>query len=578
MEKRTLLAVVLSFIVIMVWQTWVLPPPPVPEESASPGVTPTGVSTAESAAAGSSGPEATAGSAGTADPSLAGMTEATPEVLETNLPEQETTLARDAFVAVFTTEGGGIKSWKLNDYTRYRRGEGPLDVVRNLLASKPILERNETKMDLLGGPYANAVPFRVRGDGSTERRCELVEHGDAGVTYRCRDGQVRLLKRYTVEDDPYLVHLEVEATNVGPDPVTLRPWLGVRGWAPAEKRGTFAPTSVPAYHANGETERVDPEDVEGEETVVQGEVDWAGVDDKYFLRAILPPVGEMSRVAVRPLPASASRPGDIGEEGPVRPFSVAVESSNGRVVQPGETMTVAYDLFLGPKRSEVLGAYERNLEESLDFGMFGVFAEPILALLKLLYRWVGSYGVAIILLTVIIKTLFYPLMVKQMESAAKMKEFQPQMAELRERYKDDKEKLNQEMMRFMQEKKINPLGGCLPLLLQMPIWFALYRVLQNSIELYHTPFLYLPDLSERDPFGISPLVLGVLMFVQQKMTPPAPGMDPVQAKMMQYLPLIFAAIMFTLPSGLVVYILVNTILTIIQQAYITKRTAAKAGT
>ncbi len=393
----------------------------------------------------------------------------------------------------------------------------------------------------------------------------------------CREGSVELTKHFIVEDDPNLVRVTVDMVNRGSKTVASRPVMGLRGWAPAKKRRTFAPTAVPIYHMNGDVERVDLDDLKEHAAVAEGTLEWAGIDDKYFLRALIPPTPERTTVTIAGGPTVENGEGRGGaEDGGRIPMLVAVRSDRVTLA-PGQSVRVQFDLFLGPKRSEVLKQYDRDLEDSLDFGVFGVFAEPILALLKWIYNLVGSYGVAIILLTIIIKTLFYPLMVKQMESAARMKEFQPQMAEIREKYKDDKERLNQEMMRFMQEKKINPLGGCLPLLLQMPIWFALYRVLQNSIELYHTPFLYLPDLSERDPFGISPLILGVLMYVQQRMTPQAPGMDPMQAKMMQFLPLVFAVIMFTLPSGLVVYILVNTILTIIQQAVITRRTAAASS-
>ncbi len=577
MEKRTLLAVVLSLVVLMVWQTWFIPQPEVSPQEPVPGAGTPVVDGGSSADSVSGRDVETAVENPT--PAAGPRTDSLSPIDE-DIPAQEAVVERADFTAVFTNEGGGIRSWRLKDYTEYRPGEGPLDVVRNILASEPVLHPYDTPMDLLAGPYVNATPFRLNGGVSPdekERRCRLGRQDDSGVEFLCREGQLSFSKQYLLGEDPYLLHLVIVVTNGGSEPASLRPTLGVRGWVPAKKRRTFAPTSAPMYLVDGEAERVDVDDVREQRLTITGRLEWAGIDDKYFLRAVLPELGSRAAVTLAAGQPVASKPDADDVAGERVPLLVSSQMEKS-VLEPGESARLEYRFFLGPKRAEVLKSYDRALEKSLDFGMFGVFAEPILALLKWLYKLVGSYGVAIILLTIIIKTLFYPLMVKQMQSAARMKEFQPQMAELRERYKDDKEKLNQEMMKFMQEKKINPLGGCLPLLLQMPIWFALYRVLQNSIELYHTPFLYLPDLSERDPFGISPLVLGILMFVQQRMTPPAPGMDPTQAKMMQFLPLVFAFIMFSLPSGLVVYILVNTVLTIIQQAYITRRTAAGSAT
>ena len=217
-------------------------------------------------------------------------------------------------------------------------------------------------------------------------------------------------------------------------------------------------------------------------------------------------------------------------------------------------------------RLEALGS---KLDRAIDFGFFSFFAYPLLALLKFFYSVVGSYGIAIILLTVSMKALTFPLTQKSMQSMQRMKEIQPEIKKLQEQHGENKEALNQEMMRLMSEKKVNPLGGCLPTVVQLPVWFALYRVLQSSIELYQTSFLYLKDLSAADPYGISPILVGTLMVLQQRMTPTA-SVDPTQQRMMQLMPVFFSFIMFSLPSGLVVYILVNSALSITHHALFMK--------
>ncbi len=177
---------------------------------------------------------------------------------------------------------------------------------------------------------------------------------------------------------------------------------------------------------------------------------------------------------------------------------------------------------------------------------------------------------AIIIITVIIKILFYPLTFKSYKSMKEMQKVQPMMAKLKEKYKDDRDGLNRAIMELYKEHKVNPLGGCLPMLVQMPIFIALYRALMSSIELRHVPFmLWIHDLSAKDPYYVTPLVMGATMFIQQKMTPPT-GMDPMQAKMMMALPVVFTVMFINLPSGLVLYWLVNNVLTIAQQAYIHK--------
>jgi len=233
-------------------------------------------------------------------------------------------------------------------------------------------------------------------------------------------------------------------------------------------------------------------------------------------------------------------------------------------LEPGESRSFKFKLWTGPKELDGLQDAGLRMETAIDFGIFGVLSLPILAFLKFLNGLIGSWGLAIIALTVCIKLALFPLSQKSYRSMKGMQALQPEINELKEKHGDDKEALNREMMELWKSHGVNPMGGCLPMIIQMPIWFALYRVLWNSVELYQQPFLYFCDLSLRDPLGVFPLVLGVTMFAQQKFTPNT-ATDPTQKMVMKFMPIFFSVIMFSLPAGLVVYILINNILSIAQQ-------------
>jgi len=224
---------------------------------------------------------------------------------------------------------------------------------------------------------------------------------------------------------------------------------------------------------------------------------------------------------------------------------------------------LAFWSFMGPKDYSLLKSYGVGLEENIRFGMFKILAKPALEILKFIYKYVHNYGWAIIILTILIKIVFHPLTVKGYKSMNKMQELQPYIKQLKETYKDDPQALNREMMALYKKYKVNPMGGCLPMLLQIPVFFALYKVLMVAIELRHAPFIFwITDLSAKDPYYITPILMGVTMLIQQKMTPMG---DPTQAKMMMLMPIVFTFIFINFPSGLVIYWLVNNIITIFEQ-------------
>jgi len=239
------------------------------------------------------------------------------------------------------------------------------------------------------------------------------------------------------------------------------------------------------------------------------------------------------------------------------------------VINPGLSASVTHRLFVGPKDIDILKAQGDSLEKSLDLGWFTEIAKPMLYSIKFFYKYVGNYGVAIIIITIILKVLFFPLTHKSYKSMKGMQKIQPEMTKLREKYKDDRDTMNKEVMALYREHKVNPMGGCLPMVVQIPVFFALYKSLMFSIELRHAPFfLWVTDLADKDPYYVTPVIMGVTMFIQQKMTPSQ--MDPMQQKIMLALPVVFTFMFLSFPSGLVLYWLVNNVLTIGQQMYINK--------
>jgi len=563
MERRFLLAAVLSALVLMVWQV-IMPPPPPPDPAAQTSAVTAGEGdkAVTSAPAGASA-SAPAGETTTASQPAVAASGAAPVPgafvsPDASLEKQTKVVKSPLYEATFTSEGGGLKSFKLLEYKAYKPEVGFFDHFVGLFRGGETAPTPDQPADLLNAPFENNLFFAMEGLVDANGRYDLTEATDTRVVFVRNQGNLKITRTFSLKPDDYMIQQEITLENLSSAPITATPVLGMNGhFLDPDKEGKsgYAP-HINATYFVGTEHKLFPHGKLEAPHKVSGPLGWAGVDDRYFLRAILPEQVNPGTVTITPL-ATLDFRAEL-DHGPI-------------TLLPGQPRALKSSVFLGPKRSEVLKAHERDLIRSLDYGMLSLFAEPLLWLLKQLHSFIGSWGLAIMLLTLIVKTLLYPLFVKQIESGQKMKEFQPQMKAIQEQFGDDKNRQNQEMMRFMQENKINPLGGCFPVLLQMPIWFAVYQVIQNAIELYRESFLYLPDLSARDPYGISPLILGVLMFVQQKMTPMQPGMDPMQVKMLQFMPIIFAGMMFTLPSGLVVYILVNTLLGIAQQWYVTRR-------
>ena len=320
---------------------------------------------------------------------------------------------------------------------------------------------------------------------------------------------------------------------------------------------------------NNELEEVEGDDIE-EKSLYTGKIGWVAEQGRYFVSAIVP---------------------DEVEEATMRLFTNGSTLRTSYVrkmvaLHPGKQAVFSFNLFMGPKSVSILKSVGHKLDEAVNFGMFNFIAKPCLWLMNYIYEFIPNYGVSIIILTILIKLLFWPLGNKSYRAMEEMKKLQPLMVEIRERNKNNKQQMNKEVMGLYKTYKVNPMSGCLPMIVQMPIFFALYRMLYSAIELRHAPFFgWITDLSAPDrlfhfgfqiPFMEPPagipvltLIMGGTMFLQQKMSPP-PG-DPTQAKMMMLMPIFFTFIFINFSSGLVLYWLVNNVLSIMQQYYITKK-------
>lgn len=279
---------------------------------------------------------------------------------------------------------------------------------------------------------------------------------------------------------------------------------------------------------------------------------WIALIQHYFLGAWLPKAGVAREYYARKV-----------QEGRFA-FGIIVP-----LQQSGNTTSVSVPLYVGPQEQETLKTLAPGLEYTVDYGWLRMLAEPIFWILEKIHEYVKNWGVAIIILTVLIKLIFYPLSAASYKSMAKMKVLAPKLQKLKERYGDDRQKMHQAMMEMYKTEKVNPLGGCLPILVQIPVFIALYWVLLQSVELRQAPFmLWIDDLSAKDPFYVLPVLMGITMFIQTMLNPTPP--DPMQAKLMKIMPVAFSIFFFFFPAGLVLYWLVNNVLSIAQQWHITR--------
>ena len=388
-------------------------------------------------------------------------------------------------------------------------------------------------------------------------------------TWRSPEGMV-FEKTFIFNLDSYVIDLQVTVKNGSGRSIQDRLFVSINGRAPTDKRMyTF---EGPSALINDELKQVKIKKIKDQNTF-DGKIKWLAIQSRYFMSGLIPVQVEEARLH---LALESDR------------YVAAQYQQPEKSIPPGNQYDYKYQLYIGPKRISYLRMVGNDLERLIDFGWFDFLARPFLWLLNLFYSFIPNYGVAIIILTILVKIVLWPLGQKSYKSMSEMKKLQPLMKEIREKYKDDKQRINQEVMGLYKTYKINPLGGCLPMVVQLPVFFALYRMLYQAIELRHAPFLlWINDLSAPDrlfnfgfsipfmepPYGIPVLtvIMGASMLLQQKMSPPMG--DATQAKMMMFMPIIFTVIFINFSSGLVLYWLVNNILSIAQQYYTQKKYA-----
>jgi YidC/Oxa1 family membrane protein insertase len=475
------------------------------------------------------------------------------------------TVETPLYRAKISEQGAGFVSFILKDYRETVAEDSPL---------KEIIPQNSALGTVLVGYDGKSLPGLDNAVFSTDLNVDTlnVKQGSQKITFSWTSNQgVVVEKTYSFEPDSYVMGLDVNVKNGSNLTIQDKLYLVIRGSASTDARayGFEGPSAL----INDSLEEVDVDDIADQNTY-PGSLKWVALQDRYFMTSIIPAQAEEASMRLY------VKDGNLLEAQYLNPVSD---------IRPGTQHTYQYALFFGPRSTKILEAAGHDLSKALNFGFFDIIAKPCVWLMNQLYGVIPNYGIAIIILTLLIKIVLWPLGSKSYKSMSEMKKIQPLMKEIREKHKDDKKKMNEEVMSLYRTYKINPLGGCLPMVVQLPVFFALYRMLYQAIELRHAPFfLWIDDLSAPDrlfrfpidhipfmepPYGIPvlTLIMGASMLLQQKMSPPMG--DPTQAKMMMFMPVIFTVIFINFSSGLVLYWLVNNLLSIGQQYYIQKKYA-----
>ncbi|OEU75452.1 MAG: hypothetical protein BA874_09965 [Desulfuromonadales bacterium C00003068] len=457
--------------------------------------------------------------------------------------EQQIIVNTGRYEAVFSSVGGRLKSLQLPGYLQTTAPDSP----PVSLVDAGALQQAALRTEGLGEFDIAAEGFYAVSVGEEQIELEAGEEKEIVFSAISPRG-LKVEKIYKLRGDSFDFDLQVRVTNLGSQSVRgATSLILVQPWDESMKGSRYSFVG-PAVYDGEKVHTHDVEDLDEEEPVYGKGSVWTGFEHKYFMSAIvaLADAGEKFRI---------EKNGDLIQNSIETPYAV---------LAAGQSVSADYLCFFGPRDLEILEASGHQLDKAIDFGFFGIIARPLLTVLKFFYSYVGNWGVAIILLTCIIKLLFWPLTQKSYKSMKAMQTLQPDMQKLREKFKNNKEQLNKEIMGLYKTKRVNPMGGCLPMFVQIPVFFALYKVLLGTIALRHAPFAFwLQDLSVKDPYYITPIIMGVTMFFQQKMSPST--MDPAQAKIFMFMPIIFTFMFLNFPSGLVLYWMVNNILTILQQ-------------
>jgi YidC/Oxa1 family membrane protein insertase len=546
MEKRVILAMLLSLIVLVTYQILLGPPPAPPSTAAT-----------KDAAAGVTPP---AGSAPSAPPAATQQPQPQPAapaapaaaLVVGDTAARDIVVDADAFVATFTSAGGALKSWRLKQHLH----EGqPLDLIPPDVA---LAQYPGTFAVLTDDAAQTAVLASALYRPSADKLTLGSAPGTLRFQYQDASG-LASQKTFHFQPNGHPFEISVEASvDVGgvPKPVAVSGGAGIGVHTAANS--TAVPPRVVQF-LDRSVQRIAPASLQPPS--YEGAMHFAGVEDQYFVIAAVPR-GAPTRVEYAALGGSGRT---------VVGFTIRPKAD-------GSPSTVKIPFYIGPKAIDRLREVDASLVNAIDFGMFAWLVRPLLDSLKWIDRFVHNYGWSIIILTIVINVIIFPLRHKSMVSMRKMQTRQPQVKAIQDRYKNlkftdpDRQKMNSEMMGLYKQHGVNPASGCVPMLLTMPILFAFYAMLSVAIELRGAPFGgWIHDLAARDPLYITPIIMGGTMFWQQRMMPTTA--DPVQARVFMFLPIIFTAMFLTMPSGLVLYWTASNLLAIAQQ-YVTNRLIA----
>ncbi len=558
MERNALLAVVISLLILVLWNEFVVKQyMPVEEpvrEAATSDAPPPGAAAPDAAPALPDAPPPPGAPAAQIDPA---------QPAPGQLVGDDVVVETDLFRAVFTTAGARLKSLQLTDYRENTdAGSPPQELVHTAYGAQlplGLLLRGK------GGTLDDTkVLYTVDRD-----RLSLTGESSGALTFKGNLDGTEVTKRIELDGHRYLWAVDVRVAN----PPAFVSEMAITWNASLDAAGGWGQGVQPTANPHNAILALEADDLQtmtrddlAEGRPLEGAVDWIGFSGQYFFSGLIP---------------------DTADDEPSTAKAWAVsrgENAQAMLRLPGAKSEARITVFTGPKDIDLLDRAGHSLRRALDLGWFTIVALPMLQFLRFLYQFTGNHGVDIILLTILIKILFYPLTKKSFQSMKAMQKLQPEMERLRESYKDKPDQMNQAVMELYKKHKVNPLGGCLPMFLQLPVFIGLYNALLNAVELRHAPFVgWIQDLSAPDRLGdfqlpfvtgagipILTLIMGASMLVQQKMTPTTTA-DPTQQRMMMLMPVVFTFMFINFPAGLTLYWLVNNVLTIGQQYMINRQ-------
>jgi len=558
--QRLLLLIALSFVLLLMWQQWQIDyvhPPADSQTGLAQKPTGTAAGAPEGAPESADVPQATPSLPTTASP---GDNVGVPEA---GIPTAPTTSAlasdrrlrveTDVFTAEIDTYGGDLRRVSLKDYpVSIEEPNVPFQLMNDTLPDLFVAQSGLLASQGTGpthhATFSSTQDEFVLADGADELDVRLDWTSDTGVT---------VTKRYVFQRGSHLVRVLHEVSNSSAEDWAGAQYRQLQRTQVAEDGNAFVYTYLGGaiFTPEDKYEKIDFAEMVDQDLSRNSAEGWAAMLQHYFLGAWIPDPVEVNHYYTKVLPGQRHLLGAVSPE---------------QTAPAGGDAVFETRLYVGPKIQPVLAGIAPGLDLTVDYGILTVIAQPLFWLLTKIHDLLGNWGWSILGVTLLIKLVFYKLSETSYRSMANMRRMQPRMQALKERFGDDKQKMNQALMELYKKEKINPLGGCLPIAVQIPVFIALYWVLLESVELRQAPFMFwIEDLSIKDPFYILPLIMGVTMFLQQRLNP-AP-MDPIQQKVMMALPVVFTVFFAFFPAGLVLYWVANNVLSIAQQWVITKR-------